>query len=161
MRIFFDTEFVDDGHTIQLISIGLVREDGKEYYAEPEETSRITTNVAVLGPSGEWILQNVIPHLTGPVKPRAKIAEEIAEFCGPRTPEFWAYYASYDWVCLCQLYGRMLDVPAHWPNFVNDIQSLRYLKRVRWQPDQLETRHHALADARWNKQFFEFLTTNV
>ena len=32
MKIFFDTEFLEDGKTIDLISIGLVREDGKELY---------------------------------------------------------------------------------------------------------------------------------
>ena len=29
MKIFFDTEFIEDGKTIELLSIGLVREDGK------------------------------------------------------------------------------------------------------------------------------------
>jgi len=28
MKIWFDTEFYEDGRTIDLISIGLVREDG-------------------------------------------------------------------------------------------------------------------------------------
>ena len=29
----YDTEFLDDGNTIELISIGIVCEDGREYYA--------------------------------------------------------------------------------------------------------------------------------
>ena len=33
MRIFYDTEFLEDGKTIDLISIGMVAEDGREYYA--------------------------------------------------------------------------------------------------------------------------------
>lgn len=33
MRYFYDTEFIDDGRTIELISIGMVSEDGREYYA--------------------------------------------------------------------------------------------------------------------------------
>ena len=33
MKYFYDTEFIDDGHTINLISIGIVAEDGHEYYA--------------------------------------------------------------------------------------------------------------------------------
>ena len=37
MRICFDTEFIEDGRTIDLLSIGLVREDGATYYAEPAE----------------------------------------------------------------------------------------------------------------------------
>ena len=30
MRFWFDTEFYEDGHTIQLISIGVVAEDGRD-----------------------------------------------------------------------------------------------------------------------------------
>ncbi len=33
MRYFYDTEFIDDGRTIELISIGVTAEDGREYYA--------------------------------------------------------------------------------------------------------------------------------
>ena len=34
MKYFIDTEFVDDGKTIDLISIGIVAEDGRELYVE-------------------------------------------------------------------------------------------------------------------------------
>ena len=40
MRIWFDTEFIEDGRTVDLLSIGMVREDGATYYAEPAETDR-------------------------------------------------------------------------------------------------------------------------
>ena len=33
MRYFYDTEFIDNGRTIELISIGVAAEDGREYYA--------------------------------------------------------------------------------------------------------------------------------
>ena len=33
MRFFYDTEFIEDGETIELISIGIVGDDGREYYA--------------------------------------------------------------------------------------------------------------------------------
>lgn len=33
MRYWYDTEFLEDGRTIDLISIGIVAEDGREYYA--------------------------------------------------------------------------------------------------------------------------------
>ncbi len=33
MRIFYDCEFLEDGKTIDLISIGLIAEAGDEYYA--------------------------------------------------------------------------------------------------------------------------------
>ena len=40
MKIFFDTEFIEDGKTIDLLSIGAVRDDGETYYAEPAEADR-------------------------------------------------------------------------------------------------------------------------
>lgn len=152
MRIFFDTEFIDNGTTVDLVSIGLVREDGQEYYAEAAECDR--------DKGGEWVQANVIAHLTGPVRPRKQIAEDLVEFCG-RSPEFWAYYATYDWLCLCQLYGRMLDVPAEWPNFVNDLQSIRYLNGIHYQPPQLSTQHHALNDAKWNREFYDVIVREI
>jgi hypothetical protein len=148
MRIFFDTEFIDDGKTVDLVSIGMVRDDGAEFYAEAAECDRAK--------GCEWVQKNVIAHLTGPVLSRKQIVEEVKIFCGFQ-PEFWAYYAAYDWLCLCQLFGRMLDVPQDWPNFVNDIQSLRSWKGVRDQPIQTEVAHHALHDARWNMQFFDHI----
>ena len=33
MRYFYDTEFIEDGTTIQLVSIGIVSKRGEEYYA--------------------------------------------------------------------------------------------------------------------------------
>ena len=45
MRYFYDTEFIDNGRTIELISIGVAAEDGREYYAistefDPEQAGR-------------------------------------------------------------------------------------------------------------------------
>ena len=33
MRFFYDCEFIEDGTTIDLVSIGVVGEDGREFYA--------------------------------------------------------------------------------------------------------------------------------
>lgn len=33
MKYFLDTEFIEDGVTIDLISIGIVSDDGREFYA--------------------------------------------------------------------------------------------------------------------------------
>ena len=38
-KVFYDTEFLEDGSTVKLISIGMVRDsDGAEYYAVSEAT---------------------------------------------------------------------------------------------------------------------------
>ncbi len=63
---------------------------------------------------------------------RKSIASEVRMFCDPDKfgrPEFWAYYADYDWVVLCQLFGTMMDLPAHWPMFCMDIKQLWRLSR--------------------------------
>lgn len=113
MRVWFDTEFIEDGRTIDLLSIGMVREDGATYYAEPAETNRSRAS--------EWVRANVLPHLGGPILPRKQIAANIAAFVGDE-PEFWAYYADYDWVALCQLYGTMMDLPRGWPRYCRDFK---------------------------------------
>jgi hypothetical protein len=143
-RLWFDTEFIEDGRTIDLLSIGIVREDGAEYYAEPAEADRDR--------AGPWVRENVLPHLTGPVLPRQVIRDEIVAFAG-RHPEWWAYYADYDWVALCQLFGPMVELPETWPMYCRDLKQLADERRPPVDLSTLvptpETEHHALADARW------------
>jgi len=163
---YLDTEFVENGQTIELVSIGLVSFDGNtEYYAISSEwvtTARSGTAAA----GDDWFQKNVTPKLYSfipkgnpvCVRARTKIASDILELVGiaggsatQGTPEFWADYASYDWVALCQLYGRMIDLPAGMPMFCMDLQQTLTEKRIRRSelPRQdPETEHNALADAR-------------
>lgn len=138
MRIYFDTEFIEDGRTIDLLSIGMVREDGAEYYAEPAEADRDRAS--------EWVRANVLPNLTGPVKPRKQIAREIVDFAGDG-PEFWAWFADYDWVALCQLFGTMMDLPSGWPYYCRDYKQVADEDAV--DLEQTDSDHNALGDARW------------
>lgn len=146
MRFWFDTEFIEDGRTIDLLAIGMVSEDGRVYYAEPLETNRAR--------AGDWVKTNVLPHLRGPLVPRKQIADEIREFVGD-APEIWAYYADYDWVALCQLYGTMMELPFSWPMFCRDLKQLAGDTRL---PDQNTVAHNALNDALWAREAWDFLT---
>jgi len=152
MRIWFDTEFIEDGRTIELLSIGMVREDGEQFYAEPAETDRSLAS--------PWVTENVIPRLTGPIGPRQDIARAIVDFAGPK-PEFWAYYCSYDWVALCQLFGTMMDLPKGWPMWCRDLKQITV---ERGDPDlhvlvpQVDE-HNALADALWTRAAWHALPT--
>lgn len=147
MKYWFDTEFIEDGKTIDLMSIGIVSEDGREYYAEPAECD--------LNRANPWVAKNVIPHLTANVKPRAQIASEIRDFVlegeikDGEKPEFWAYYADYDWVALCQLFGTMMELPKGWPMYCRDVKQLCDSLGNPPLPAQSTTEHHALSDARW------------
>ena len=55
MRYFYDTEFLEDGRTIDLISIGIVAEDGRELYLVNANApwSRIRRH--------DWLMDNVVP----------------------------------------------------------------------------------------------------
>lgn len=150
MRIWFDTEFIEDGRTIELVSIGLIAEDGREYYAEVAEAT------AHFERADPWVKENVLKHLTGVRKHRSLIASELIEFAGEK-PEFWAYYADYDWVVLCQLFGRMIDLPKGWPMFCRDVKQLCMDLGNPTLPEQTGTEHHALADAIWTRQTWDFL----
>jgi len=149
MRYWFDTEFHEDGKTIELISIGVVAEDGREYYAE-------TPFSDILAHKHQWLRANVWPSLLGPgaQKERAEIASDLIKFMGEK-PEIWAYYADYDWVVLCQLYGRMINLPEGWPMYCRDLKQLADHLGVRKFPVQLTGEHNALEDARWTKQMWE------
>jgi hypothetical protein len=153
VRYWFDTEFIEDGHTIDLLSIGVVCEDGREFYAESAE--------ADLSRADEWVRANVIPHLQGVDREfhRWQIAETLVEWVaeGGGRPEFWAYYGDYDWVVLCQLYGRMVDLPDGWPMFALDVKQLAVSLHDPKLPEQSSTEHHALADARWTREAWAFL----
>jgi hypothetical protein len=145
MLVYFDTEFIDDGHTIDLISIGLVREDGKELYLENKDCD--------LSRADPWVREHVISKLgqTTPVT-RRTIKAEVLDFCGAY-PEFWGYFADYDWVVFCQLFGRMIDLPNGWPMFCLDVKQEMHRKELK-KPEHLrnDNAHNALDDARWTRQ---------
>lgn len=143
MKFWIDTEFIEDGKTIDLISIGVAAEDGRTYYAEAEECD--------LSKASPWVVENVFPGLTGVKTPRAQIAADLIEFCGEK-PEIWGYYADYDWVVLCQLFGRMIDLPKGWPMYCRDLKQLCDEKGGLKLPKQDGGEHNALADAIWTKQ---------
>ncbi len=78
MRYFYDTEFIDDGRTIELISIGVVAEDGREYYAVSTEFDPER--------AGSWVRANVLPKLPPPAsqlwRSRRQIRADLEKFFG-------------------------------------------------------------------------------
>lgn len=153
MKFWFDTEFIEDGSTIDLISIGIVADDGREYQAQSADVdlNRVYED--------EWLRKNVLSSLDVDLgrKPKNSIASEVLGFVGADNPEFWAYYADYDWVVICQLFGRMVDLPKGWPMYCHDIKQLCDSWGNPQLPEQASGHHNALADARWNKKAWDFL----
>jgi hypothetical protein len=155
VRYWLDTEFIEDGKTIDLISIGIVAEDGREFYAENMDCD--------FGRASDWVAANVLPHLSGlgaEVYGKVDLAAAVRVFCDPVNygkPEFWGYYADYDWVVLCQLFGTMMDLPKGWPMYCRDIKQWCDQLGNPKLPEQGKDEHHALADAQWNRKAWEFL----
>lgn len=171
-RYFYDTEFLEDGKTIELISIGIVCEDGREYYAVSCEMPFKRIN------KDEWLMANVVPHLpkvsgdarnhmpkrwlfdydSPLVKSRDLISAEIEAFLTGDV-ELWADYAAYDHVVLAQLWGRMIDLPSNVPMHTNDIQTYASLTGVHSTglPTSTGNEHNALADARNVRDRFNFI----
>lgn len=180
-RIYYDLEFIEyrtgwlrKRYTIDLISIALVADDGREYCAVNRDmpVRRIRRHA--------WLMDNVVPHLPKghgeqrlsmpkrwlfhygdrTVKPEARIADEVAAFI-QATPdaELWANYGAYDHVRLCWLWGLMIDKPSGVPMFTHDLQQERARLGVRDEdiPAQVLGQHDALADARYNKRLGDLL----
>ncbi len=154
MRFYLDTEFYEDGKTIDLISIALVREDGHNLY--------MASTDAKLERVSPWLREHVLPQLpprsdTTTWKSRAEIRDAIVRFTEGTWPEFWAYYADYDWIAFCQLFGTMMELPAYMPRFCMDLKQLAVMKGNPTLPAQEGGEHNALEDARWNRQIHAFL----
>jgi hypothetical protein len=127
-------------HSIQLISIGITSELGEEYYAISKEYD--------YSDASDWVKENVILPMYRALtpahkqfsepsdfhkyegKPNKQIAQEIIQFVestsytgSSTTPiEFYAYYADYDWVVFCSLFGTMMDLPKGFPMYCRDLK---------------------------------------
>ena len=109
MKYWIDTEFIARPYTIDLISIGLVAEDGREFYAESSEVD--------WSKAGLWTLQNVRPQLDGNGMGRVEIGYAVRKFTdGDEHPVFWGYFPAYDWVA-------SIGCSATWTNCRSTIRS--------------------------------------
>jgi hypothetical protein len=170
MRYWYDTEFIEDGETIKLMSIGIVAEDGRELYLQ--------NYTAQFWKANEWVINNVFPRLQDLLVIRGgeeglrlnpegqlladgwtpgrlnketcwrapvEIAIALKDFCNVEKhgkPKLWGYYS---------------DLPKGWPMYTRDIKQWCDDLGNPPLPEQGKGEHHALADARWNKQAWIFL----
>lgn len=154
-KFFLDTEFIEDGKTIDLISIGIVSADGYEFYEESSEFNRDNAS--------QWVVDNVFPHLTWRGNTRKVIADKLLSYVNTYNVgniEFWAYFADYDWVALCQLFGPMIALPSGFPMYCRDIKQLADTCGKRYtKPPKPNVQHHALVDAWWDRDFYNHLVS--
>ncbi len=152
MKYFVDTEFVyttgTGGATIYPLSIGVVAEDGREFYRVNEaaiHNTRVTRNLQA------FVKEHVIPVLFKDpairdgvtVSPLADIANDLRAFIGDDiTPQFVGEYAAFDYVVLSTIMGGFDKWPEDWPMHIRDLMQESCPESVSALP------HNALADAR-------------
>lgn len=223
MKYFLDTEFheskkpvkmlgitLKEVRTIDLISIGIVCEDGREYYAINKDC-----DIKAIW-NDKWLRENVLKSIHADLVEKEgmycktyhwnliefslkgmknlikwhgrslpTIANDIATFiygddCGgsgmsaiemamkyeisdkTKEPEFYAYYADYDWVVFCWIFGRMIELPKGFPMYCRDLKQTmdelgldKEWKRINCPDPKGE--HNALVDAKWNFELYKLL----
>lgn len=169
---FYDLEFLDTGKGIEIISIGMVADDGREYYAVNRDAPWDKIRVH------PWLMDNVVPHLPGVVaqllagqvtarshpviKARWQIAREVSDFIRAGgedrdSNKLIAYFSAYDHVALCQLWGPMINLPPWVPMHTIDLKPMADgLAEVGFPAERPDNgaEHDALADARWNERYW-------
>lgn len=158
MNYYLDTEFDEDGKTIELISIAIVCEDGRQLHAVSSEFDPTRCN--------DWVKANVLPHLPDSTpecrwRTRQEIRDAVRTFVGDDpSPVFWAYYAAYDWVVFCQLFGTMVKLPDGFPMMCMDLKQYAIhlgIANILDAVPMLTTAHDALNDALWNQDAHRYL----
>ena len=158
---FMDTEFMEDGArgkgSIDLISIGIVDEDGRTFYAINRE--------ADLSKANDFVQKQVVPKLPPRDDPAWMSPEQIAEgvlaFLRPdeREPHMWTWYGAYDHVVFCWLFGTMSELPDGLAMFARDLKLMLPFfeancgQRI-YAPSKPRNAHDALADAVWLKDYW-------
>ena len=145
----YDTEFIEDGNSIDLISIAMINDSTNEsvYFVSNEfdETK-----------ADDWVKKNVLSSL--PPRElwvsRKTIADGIRNFIVEEEREdveLWADYGGYDHVALCQLFGKMTDLPPNIPMYTHEFQQhwVDHGLSSNPLPPAPKNAHNALVDANY------------
>lgn len=146
MLIFIDTEFTDL-RAPQLISVGLVAEDGREFYAERADVP--------LEACTPFVRREVLPLLGDPAARRDcdAIARDLRRWLAPYAarPTAIAFDDDRDWL----LFYRLLR--THLPLTISGLPMGGAICREAYEDFFLQPgmrRHHALHDARANRHAY-------
>ena len=175
MKIFFDSEFTGLHQNTTLISIGLVAENGREFYAElvDYDESQVDEFVSKHVLSGlRFGLERDVGHTDSidiehfTMKGDSFLVKEyltqwLLQLDAPI--EMWSDCLAYDWVLFCNLWGHAFSVPYKVYYIPFDLATLFKIKGIdpninresflEW-PDS-EDKHNALWDARVIKACYE------
>ena len=208
MKYFMDTEFWEAPNTIDLISIGIKCEDGRELYNISKDF-----NLKKVW-NDDWLKKNVLKAIFNELKfieneKRKSFAvinlisefnyknmkylikiygktikqietnirhfvyhsalkydegatgldECVEEYLKNDKIEFYGYYADYDWVVFCWIFGRMINLPKGFPMYCKDLKQMMDKENIKREEIRTEpaTEHSALEDARWNLKLYNYL----
>jgi len=162
MKIFFDTEFTGLHKNTTLISIGLIDEDGRTFYAELHDYDESQCD--------DWIRENVIANLSyrrrrcSKLTLKDKLEDWLSEY-GENEVEIWSDCLAYDWVLFNDIFGGAFEIPDSVYYIPFDICTLMKIKGV--DPDinreefaemeEESQKHNALWDAKIIKACYERL----
>lgn len=169
MKIFFDTEFTGLHQNTTLISIGLISEDDRVFYAEFTDYDQSQVS--------KWVQENVIDNLyltenltvfdanTTLVKGDKEYVKQVLSSWLSQFDqvEMWSDCLAYDWVLFNEIFGGAFSIPSNIYYIPFDICTLFKVKGV--DPDinremfveQIGTKHNAIHDARIIKLCYEKL----
>lgn len=157
--VFFDTEFTGLTQGTTLVSIGMVTDGGREFYAELNDYAKDQVD--------DWLKANVIANLTGEnVMGKQELADKITDFLSRyERVEMWSDCLAYDWVLFNAVFGGAFNIPKNVYYIPFDISTLMKIKGVDPDINREEfagiegAKHNALHDAKVIKACYEKLAT--
>lgn len=193
-KIFLDTEFIlyerDGQRDVDLVSIGMVDDDGRTFYGQ--------VATAPFYHASPWVQTHVLEKLTPcPNTPNIKLAQQPdyhtagpgmvgsmgkRASCGAgcpwfspielrdairnwvdRTahpPEFWGYFVAYDWYLLTRLFGSFIELPPGWPQHAFDIVQYAHQLQRAIEFSENSGTHNALNDAHMTRAAYVALAAH-
>lgn len=176
-KIFFDCQFTGLHQHTTLISIGLVSECGKTFYAEFTDYDKLQVD--------DWIRENVIkkllfqcsdttyiilddlngsPAVCGDAE---RIKEELTNWLLQfEAVEIWSDCLSYYWMLFCQLWGHAFNIPKNIYYIPFDICTLFKMKGISpnisreefvGEDDNSDGKHNSLYDAKIIQRCYNIL----
>jgi hypothetical protein len=134
MKYWIKIKTIEYDRIIDPMSIGIVSEDDRNYYAINYDCS--------FSKSDKYTQDNILAYFPfKPIHPKSEygqsgeflntgvwrrihaIGKDVLNFIDDDDhPVFWTWCGAYDWVALCHLLGGRLKMPANFPSNPNDLK---------------------------------------
>ncbi len=132
MKLFFDTEFTGLHKRTSLISIGIVAENGKRFYAEFSDYDKsqcddwikknVLSNTVMGGNNALYESHQNIENLTVSIGTKDKVCYELSEWMKQfDSVQFVSDVSHYDFVLLIDIFGGAFDLPGNASAACHDI----------------------------------------